>query len=69
MPMPKPYVHIAAARKVAEADMDSETKRFAVMDLLNKAMDALVEYKGSDHDIVHAVVCKQFGDLQRACDI
>ena len=69
MGMPEPYVHISAARKVAEADMDSEAKRFAVMDLLNKAMDALDEYKGSDFDIVRAVVCKQVGDLQRMCDI
>ena len=70
MPMPLPYKYITAARKATE-DMSThhEARRFAVMDLLNKAMDALCEYRGMDEEIVGIVTRRQIGDIQRLAGI
>ena len=70
MPMPLPYKYITAARKATE-DMSThhEARRFAVMDLLNKAMDALCEYQGMDEEIVGVITRRQIGDIQRLAGI
>jgi len=70
MPMPLPYRYVTAARNAAEDQWSHpEVRRFAVMEQLNKAMDALCEYRGMDADLVGIVTRRQIGDIQRLAGI